>query len=74
MAGSFFWDKTIYLILSSLPSSNFVVPLDLISSGLTHSNYKELNILYEKYKDQGSLLISVTYALSMVKLNLQDES
>lgn len=24
-----------------------------ISSGLTHSNYKELNILYEKYKDQG---------------------
>lgn len=26
-------------------------------SGLTHSNYKELNVLYEKYKSQGQFLI-----------------
>lgn len=27
--------------------------LFIVDSGFTQSNYKELNILYEKYKDQG---------------------
>lgn len=29
----------------------------LFCSGLTHSNYKELNVLYEKYKDKGKKFI-----------------
>jgi hypothetical protein len=31
----------------------------LFCSGLTHSNYKELNVLYEKYKNQGSSRILI---------------
>lgn len=32
-----------------------------IYSGLTESNYKELNILYQKYKDQGMFIILCKY-------------
>lgn len=46
---------------------NFLLSITLNSavllfySGLTQSNYKELNILYEKYKDQGSRAIFVSF-------------
>jgi len=34
-----------------------------MSSGLTHGNYKEMNILYAKYKTQGvSLYLAVPFS------------
>ena len=42
-----------------LPYENlqFLIPNFCHCSGLTHANYKEMNVLYEKYKDKGLLAI-----------------